>query len=258
MLIVPLIVGGCIGGSASAAPKGPSATGSPAGASAATLDGRTFLSTSVEGHVLVPDSTVRMSFQGGQLGISAGCNHMGGAYSILEGQLKTGQMMMTEMACKEPLMAQDTWVGSFVDDAAVKLAGDTLTLSNGDVTMTLRDREVADPDRPLQGTRWVVDGIIAGDTVSSVPEGVTASVTIANDQLMVQIGCSGGVALVQVTTTAMTIGQIAPMQSGCAPDGSAFQKAVWAALSGQVDYKIEADSLTLTAGPAGLTLRAAK
>ena len=49
---------------------------------AASLDGRTFLSTGVQGQTLVPGSTIRLSFKDGQLGISAGCNRMGGAYSI--------------------------------------------------------------------------------------------------------------------------------------------------------------------------------
>ena len=261
--MVSLVVGGCTGGGASTSPTGPASAGSslvassPAGSTQATLDGRTFLSTKVEGHDLVRGSTIRLTFQDGRIGVSAGCNQMSGSYAFVGGHLKTGQMATTEMGCEPPLMAQDVWVGTFLDGATVTLAGDTLTLVNGGVTMTLTDRKVADPDRPLQGTRWVVDGIIAGDAVSSVPAGVTASLTIANDQLRVQIGCSGGVALVQATATTLTIGPIAPMQEGCAPDGSAIQKAVWAVLSGQVTYAIEADVLTLTSGPAGLMLRAA-
>lgn len=47
------------------------------------------------------------------------------------------------------LMEQDSWVGTFIDGAAVTLFGDTLTLVNGGVTMILTDRKVDDPDRPL-------------------------------------------------------------------------------------------------------------
>jgi heat shock protein HslJ len=231
--------------------------GGAASPSPASLDGRTFLSTRVQGHDLVPGSTVRMRFQGGQLGISAGCNQMSGKYAIVDGRLTTGQMAMTEMACDEPRMAQDTWVAAFVGGAAVTLAGDMLTLKNADVTLTLTDREVADPDRPLQGTRWVLDGIVSGDAVSSVPAGVTATLTISDGQMQVETGCNTGSASVAVTDTTLTIGPLGLTKKACVPEAMAVEQAVTSVLSGKVDYAIKADALTLTASGAGLTLRAA-
>jgi heat shock protein HslJ len=131
-----------------------------------------------------------------------------------------------------------------------------LTLGHGDVTVTLTDREVADPDRPLDGTRWVVDGIVTGDAVSSVPAGVTAALTISNGQLQVVAGCNTGSASVEATDTTMTIGPLALTKKACASETMAVEQAVTAVLSGQVGYSIEADVLTLTASGAGLMLRA--
>lgn len=239
-----LVVGGCAGGGA-------------ASASTLTLDGRTFLSTSVQGHDLVAGSTIRLTFQPGRIGISAGCNQMSGAYDIVDGDLKTGQMATTEMGCDPPRMQQDTWVGAFIDGSTVALAGDTLTLGHGDVTMTLTDRKVADPDRPLEGTRWVLDGIVAGDAVSSVPAGVTAALTISNGQLQVETGCNTGIATVQATATTLAIGPLTLTKKACAQDATSVQQAVTAVLSGRVGYTIEAGVLMLTQGQAGLTLRAA-
>jgi heat shock protein HslJ len=248
LLTVTILLAGCSTAGGAASP-------SPAPAS---LDGRTFLSTAVQGQTLVPGSTIRLSFKDGQLGINAGCNHMGGAYSMADGKLTTGQMMMTDMACQEPLMKQDTWVSSFLGGAAVTLAGDTLTLKNGDVTMTLTDRRVADPDRPLVGTKWVVDGIITGDAVSSVPAGVTAGLTITGDTMQVDTGCNTGSATVQVTATTMTIGPMALTKKACQASAAAMEAAVVATLTGEVAYSIEADRLTITSkGGAGLMLRAA-
>ena len=246
LLAATLVVTGC-------SASGGAASRSPAPGS---LDGRTFLSTRVQGHDLVPGSTVRMTFQGGRLGISAGCNQMSGGYTIVDGRLTTGQMAMTEMACAEPLMTQDTWVAGFVGGAALTLVGDTLTLKNGDVTMTLTDRAVADPDRPLEGTRWVVDGIVTGDAVSSVPMGVIAAVTISSGQMRVEAGCNTGSATVAVTATTMTIGPLGLTKKVCAADAMAVERAVSAVLTGTVGYAIEADVLTLTTTGAGLTLRA--
>ena len=71
------------------------------------------------------------------------------------------------------------------------------------------DREVADPDRPLEGTRWVVDGIVAGDAVLSIPAGVTAALT----------------------------------RKACAPEAMAVEQAVTAVLSGQVATRSRRTSL---------------
>ena len=244
IVAVALVAAGCaVGGAASPSP--------------ATLEGRTFLSTKVQGHDLVPGSTVRMTFQAGQLGIGAGCNQMSGAYSIVDGRLAMGQMMTTEMGCEPPLMAQDLWVGAFIGGATVTIAGDTLTLKNGDVTMTLTDRVVADPNRPLEVTRWVADGIVSGDAVSSVPAGVAAELTISNGQIQVDTGCNTGAATVEVTDTTLTIGPLTLTKKACPPDATSLQQAVTTVLSGRVAYTIEADVLTLTTGQAGLTLRAA-
>jgi heat shock protein HslJ len=248
ILATALIVGAC-SGTGGGAPS-PSPT---------TLDGRTFLSTTVRGHDLVAGSTLRLWFQGDRLGISAGCNQMSGTYSIADGRLVIGQMATTEMACEPALMDQDTWVGAFLDGATVTLTGDTLTLGHGDVTLTLVDREVADPDRPLERTRWIVDGIVTGDAVSSVPVGVTAAMTFSNGQLQVEAGCNAGSASVSATDTTLTIGPLALTRKACAPETMAVERAVTAVLSGQVDYTIEADVLTLTVGGAshdGLMLRA--
>jgi len=205
----------------------------------------------------VPGSTIRMSFQGSQLGIAAGCNHMGGAFSIVDGKLTTGQMAMTDMGCDEPRMAEDTWVAAFVGGAAVTLAGDTLTLRNGGVTMTLTDREIADPDRPIGGTRWVVDGFVSGGAVSSIPSGVTAALTISSGQVRVEAGCNTGTGTVAVTSTSLTFGPLGLTKKACAADSMAVEQAVTAVLAGKVGYTIEADVLTVTAGGAGLMLRAA-
>ena len=122
-----------------------SGTPSPAPAS---LESRTFLSTQIQGHDLVAGTHVRLAFKDGQVGINAGCNLMSGAYQIVDGRLVVGNMVTTEMGCEAPLMAQDQWVGAFVSGATVTLAGDTLTLRNGDITMTVKERDVAAPASP--------------------------------------------------------------------------------------------------------------
>jgi heat shock protein HslJ len=236
-----------------------SAAGSSASPSpAASLEGRTFLSTSVTGRDLVPGTTVRLAFKDGRLGVNAGCNQIGGAYTVKGGRLQLGSMMSTEMGCDQVLMAQDGWVSSFLAGATVALAGDSLTLANGGVTMNLTDRRVADPDRPLVGTRWVVDGIIAGQATSSVPQGVTAALTFTNERLALETGCNTGGGPVTIEASTFTVGPLALTKKACEPAARMVETAVLAGLSGQVGYTIEADRLTITNGQSGLTLQAAR
>jgi hypothetical protein len=47
--------------------------------------------------------------------------------------------------------------------------------------ITLVDRTVANPDRALIGTRWVVDTLITSDVASSVPAGVVAFLQLGTD-----------------------------------------------------------------------------
>ena len=238
---------------------GCSAVGSPASPSAAaSLEGRTFISTSVTGRDLVPGTTIRLAFKDGRLGVNAGCNQIGGAYSVTEGRLQLGSMMSTEMGCDQALMTQDGWVSSFLGGATVALAGDSLTLGNGGVTMNLSDRRVADPDRPLVGTRWVVDGIVAGDTTSSIPMGVTAALTFTDDRLALEAGCNTGGGPVTIGRSSFTVGPLGLTKKACEPAATMVEKAVLEALGGQIDFTIEADRLTITNGQSGLTLQAAR
>lgn len=243
-ILALVIVGACSSG---AAPS-PSPVG---------LDGHTYLSTKIAGAVLVPDTRVRLVFAGGNLSASGGCNTMSGTYAIVGDRLTTNQMSMTEMACEDPRMAQDDWLAGFLGNVTYALAGDTLTLTSGDITLTLLDSEVATPDKPIEGTRWILEGIIAGDTVSSVPNGVTASIRIMAGQVEVEAGCNTGGGSVQVTTDALIFGGIGLTKRGCEAGPAAVESAVIAVLSGAVAYSINADVLNINAANAGLIFRAA-
>jgi heat shock protein HslJ len=221
------------------------------------LAGRVFLSTAIDGRALVPGSRVRLSFDAGQIGANAGCNTMGGSVAIDGGRLVLGPLAMTQMACDPALMAQDRWLAAFLDGAALALDGDTLTLANGEVVLSLLDREVADPDRPLEGTRWVVDGLVTGEAVSSMPAGVVAAVTFAEGQVLVEAGCNSGGGSVAISDKTLLIGQLVLTNMACGPDAMAVEQAVTGVFSGTVAYVIEAGVLSLDAGGIGLVLRAA-
>lgn len=56
---------------------------------------------------------LRLDFGKGHLGVSGGCNRIGGSYEFEEGVLRVGQLMQTEMACADRrLMDLDAAIGS--------------------------------------------------------------------------------------------------------------------------------------------------
>ena len=118
-----------------------SSSSTPAsGVSSASLEGKTFVSTSVTGHSLVPGTTVTLSFEGPTLAASAGCNTMSGAYTLDNSTLRwTGLPLSTLIGCEPALAAQDQWLTNFLyTGAAASLTGNQLTLTSNSITVKLQ------------------------------------------------------------------------------------------------------------------------
>jgi len=253
LVIASITAGAC--SSAGSGTAGPSASTDLTDPTA--LDGRVFLSTKVDGPALVAGSVIRLAFEGGNISVHAGCNSMSGTYSIDGDRLVVGALATTEMACEPALMEQDGWVANLLTAATISLSGDTLTLGLSGVRLTLVDRAVVDPDRPLVGTTWLLDGIVAGGAVSSISQGVQASLSFSDHRVDVMAGCNAGGGAVEISTSELSFGAMALTKKGCEPDAMAVEQAVSAVLTGRVTYRIEADVLTIDAGDRGLILRAA-
>ncbi len=238
----------------------PDSTGDQATGS--LLEGRTFLSSSVDGHTLVDGTQIRLSFERDSVNARAGCNQLSGVAAIEGGILVVGDMMQTEMGCEQALMEQDTWLGSLLQARpTLSLDDDTLSVTSVDVTVVLIDREVADPDLPLVGTTWVVDGLIDGDAISSVPQNTEASMSITDGTATVRTGCNTGAAGVEITDDTITFAPMAITAMACEPDAMRLEGAVTNVLRGDVSYTIEAGRLTVLAtgddgAAVGLTMTA--
>lgn len=227
------------------------------------LDGHDFLSTEVEGQTLVDGTEIRLEFADGSIRANVGCNSMGGDY-VLEGQtLMVGPFVSTEMGCDQALMDQDIWLANFLASSpTVSLDDDLLTLKGDGTTIKMLDLESADPDRPIEGTLWIVDGIVADETVSSIPGDATASITIVAGEATIETGCNNAGGSVEVTGTTLTFGPMPMTLMACPPAETELESAVLAVFDGEVDYEIEADRLSLRRdtpnGVVGLNLTADK
>jgi heat shock protein HslJ len=236
-------------------------TGCAALVPAPTLDGRQFLSVEVsEGGAprpLVPGTRIVLTFDDGSLGAQAGCNHMGFSYRVDRGRLVTEGGAMTEMACDEPREAQDQWLIAFLGSRpTATVAGEVLTLAGGGTVISLLDREVAEPDLPLVGPTWTVDAVLAGDTISSVPQGPVATLRFTADgQVAIETGCNSGSATAEVTTETITFGDVVVTERACLVAAPAEDAMLAVLGAGEVAYAVDADVLTLRAGSTGLLLR---
>jgi heat shock protein HslJ len=224
------------------------------------LNGKQFISVDVSGATLVPGTTIRLSFQDGQLTAQAGCNTISGRYSIVDGKLVgDGGWATTEMGCDPARMAQDQWLANLLSvSPAVDVEDDTITLTAGDVVVQLLDREVAEPDVQLTGQLWTLNSIISGDAVSSVPAGVTASIEFKDDgTVSFQSGCNSGGGSYTVDGQTITFSSLMTTEMACPGPQSDVEAAFLAVLGGEaVDFVIDSDQLTLVSGDSGLSFLA--
>ena len=71
----------------------------------------TYVSTEVTGHDLVADTTIRLTFEDGNLSVNAGCNTMFAPYELTDDSLAwTEEPAATMMGCPDDLTAQDQWL----------------------------------------------------------------------------------------------------------------------------------------------------
>lgn len=203
-------------------------------------------------HALVKGSEARLTFDDGKLGITAGCNHLFGDYSLDADTLTAGAIGGTEMGCPEPLMAQDTWLAGLFA-VPVTVAQDPVTLTSGDTVLTLRPRAEVHPDQPLAGTEWRLDGVVDGDSVGSVPAGPDVVLTLTGAAASVTGLCNGFGADVTVAGNEIVWEPGPRTLMACADDARMdLDNTVSAVLAGATSYAIEEGRLTLTRGKQGL------
>lgn len=211
---------------------------------AADIEGREFLSTAVEGRTLVDGTQIRLSFgTDGTLSAAAGCNTMFGSFDLDGNELVVGTLGSTEMGCDPDRHAQDDWLAALLAGRpAISVDGDELALTAGAVTVTLLDREVAEPDRPLEGTHWVVDSVIDADAVSSVPAGLTAYLDFADGRVSGHTGCNSLSGDYELVDGGLRFGEIATTLMACESDLDAMYQVVSA---GTVTVEIDGNRLDL-------------
>ena len=252
---VLLVVAGC--GSA-AQPGGSGGSGGD------ELVGRTFLSTSAtdggEPRELAAGTRVSLWFaDDGRLVANAGCNTLAGPVTLDGGKIETtADLSMTEMGCDAPLHAQDEWLAKLLQATpSWRLDGDELVVAGADAELVLLDRSVAEPDQPVEGTRWQLDTIFSAGTASSVPAGADAHLTFAGGRVTGSTGCNTLEGPAAIAGSTIKFGQLSMTRKACPGDLATVERAMVAVLQGDVPFEVESGQLTLDPGAdQGLGLRA--
>lgn len=222
------------------------------------LAGRSFVATSAQGFDLPVGSALRLTFDGLRLQMSGGCNTGTADYDVVDGLLVMEPMVVTEMACEKPLMDLDAAVMKLLAAGPrVKVRGDELTLVAGGRTLQLTDRRALAPDRPLEGTLWVVGSVVTADTTMGEFGGAVASVLFRDGIAEVSGGCNTGSAVAAVGESTIRFGLLWLTKRACRQSTMELEFMVAVVLQGTVTYRIVSDELTLLNGENGLVLTAA-
>jgi heat shock protein HslJ len=213
-------------------------------------------------------AAIELSFERDRLAAQPGCNGASGGYTLEDGHIVlSGPMQQTMMMCEDAaLVEQDTWFVAFLEaKPLVTLDGDAITLTSADTELQGRDKEVASPDLPLEGTEWRIESRIDGGG----PDGAVSSELWMEESTLVfepggrlqgSTACDGvlGTWTLDEATGAMAIAlePHGPCQSPDDP-GKGEEQTFTALAGDDLTLAIDADQATLThPDGSGVVLRA--
>jgi len=217
---------------------------------------RVFLLESAQGFEPLAGSTVSLSFRDGSLGVSAGCNSLGGEFSLDDGHLVLAEGGITERGCDPAPHAQDEWLWAFIQARPqLELEGTSLTLTGASAVLAFRDREVADPDRPLVATPWTIDTFFSSDAASNLPLSSDPTFVFAADgNLQFDTTCNSGTGKYTVAGNQITLSTVDLTLIACGGASAFAENHILKVLTGDgpLTFEIEAKRLTLMRGKLGL------
>ena len=127
------------------------------GCAGADLPEGTWVVTSSEGHDLVEGTRPSMVLDGRGIRIDSGCNTLSGRVGYSHGVLSAKDLTSTLIGCDPDRLAQEEWLTEFFSAGAeVALQGDTMTLTQDRVTLTL-ERESSPSGGPRRESPSAVE-----------------------------------------------------------------------------------------------------
>ena len=240
------------------------ATPRAAGPKVPMLEGRTFLSTAVteagSERPLVAGTRINLTFDRGTVRVSAGCNTMGGGYTLDGTSVVVTDGAQTAMGCDQARSTQDAWLfGLLRQRPTLTAQGDELLLAAGSTVIALRDKEVLIPDRPLTGVRWKLSSIIQGSDEQGSASSVNLDAWIEfadNGTWSANFACNSGSGKYVVDGDRITTRDGMRTLIGCTDGRESVDATMIATLSAGPTFTIDGNQLSLRTGTGGLDFEA--
>ncbi|MEE8406481.1 MAG: META domain-containing protein [Acidimicrobiia bacterium] len=197
---------------------------------------------------MVASHPITMTLEGDQITGTAACNGYGGTYHVSGGLFSITEFAMTEMACfpTEVMASERVYTNALFNvEAAEKIDG-KLVMSGSRTEMVFAEFEPV-PTADLMGTVWVLDGLVQGETVSSV-SGERATLELFTDGSF--IGSTGCRTIVGSYVTSGAEVQLTNFAANgeCPAELSSQDSRVISALEGGFRVEIEGDRMTTWVG----------
>jgi heat shock protein HslJ len=214
-----------------------------------TLEGTSWILTTLNGAAPLPDTTITASFEpDGNLSGSDGCNRYGATYEVDGDQITITPGIGTLMACPDPIMKQaGEYMTALAAATSYQIQGDTLELldAGGNPVATFTAQPTS-----LPGTSWIVIGYNngRGGVVSVIIDTEITAVFGEDGTLSGSAGCNNYTASYEADDDGnISIGPAATTRMMCSePEGIMEQETEYlAALETAATYNIEGERLQL-------------
>ena len=200
------------------------------------------------GDLLMPGTTLEIDLgDNGTISAWAGCNYIGGDYSVSNGRLVVGDLSRTLIGCYDNYDAQDTRVRDLLQSGpGISQSDSTLVISTADLTISLARMPDAYAPTPVahpplsigNGTTLRVTLLVNGESVATFAPGAYADpitgITLPDLPWTVEARTDGGRVLVSftvelgtVSATAFPGGPASTRGAGARADLSCGRLDVW-------------------------------
>lgn len=245
------------------------------GASGSTRPDRGFTGTwsvvslTVDGLTLTAPDAAQLTLEPGRTGHEAqatgnyGCNGFTARVVFDSETTMTARPgASTDMAC-ENMRFETAFAKLFQGRLTVREQPDAVTLKTAEGNEISLSTKPRTPDAPLVATVWTVDSLLGAGTASSLPSGAQgkARFTVGADgSASGSLGCNRFNAKATVEGPSITFGPLTTTRMACTgPEGQVERTLTELFGSGRLDWRIQGDTLELTASAdgKGLTAKAA-
>ncbi|MGH8912920.1 MAG: META domain-containing protein [Acidimicrobiia bacterium] len=206
---------------------------------------------------IVDGHPITLSFTDDSVGGTAACNGYGGSYSISGDEIVFSGMGATEMACSpaDVMTSELLYLQAVVRVEELSMKAETLTLTGEGVELVFSALPPV-PTAELNGTVWVLEGLVQGDSVSSVG-GDRATLELFTDGSMLgSTGCRTLTGRYVVTGAEVVLNELSA-EGECPAELQQQDDLVVTVLGDGFRVAVVGDTLTLSSvGSEGLVYKA--